>query len=78
MTDKVLSASRKSKIQSVLISRQYYTKPKAIEWIINHNFKYYKLDVTQHYYRFRQFTPLEYKSHRVILLKPGIEAIIEY
>ena len=68
----------KSKIQSVLISREHYTKQKAIDWIINHSFKYYKLGTTQHYYRFRQFNPSEYKSHRTIILKPGIEAIIEY
>ena len=78
MTDKVLSASRKSNIQSVLISRQYYTKQKAIEWIINNNFKYYKLDITKNYYRFRQFDPLQNKNYRTINLKPGIDAIIEY
>ncbi len=67
-----------SKIQSVLISKRYFQLPDAIEWVIRHNFKHYKLDITPHYYRFRQFNPNKYKSHRTTELTTGIKAIIEY
>ena len=68
----------KSRIQSILISRLYYTKLKAIEWLVNHKFQHYKIHETKNYYRFRQFDPLQNKNYRTINLKPGIDAIIEY
>ena len=67
-----------SKIQSILISRRYFQLPNAIDWVINHKFNHYKIDITPHYYRFRQFNPSKYKSHRTITLTNGIEAIVEY
>ena len=37
----------KSRIQSILISRLYYTKLKAIEWLVNHKFQHYKIHETK-------------------------------
>ncbi len=44
------------KIQSVLIPKEYYSLDEAIDYIKEH-YKYKKVDVTTHYYRFRQYQP---------------------
>lgn len=48
-----------SMVQSVLISKKNFTEVEAIQWIIDHNFKVSKIDITDDYYRIRQLDPYE-------------------
>jgi hypothetical protein len=68
-----------SKIQSVLLSRRYFTMQQAFQWIRDHGFKAKKVDVTKNYYRFRQFNPSRLKQYRIIKPKyqKGIEFVLE-
>ena len=71
--------SKVSGIQSVLISRKYFTLEQAYNWIYKHNFKHYKVDITDNFYRFRQYTPLPYKHFFTTKSKTnGIEYIIQF
>lgn len=55
-----------SKVHSVLIDKDYFTKKEEIEWLKMHKFKHNKIDITKRYYRFRQFTPKKTKEHRLL------------
>ena len=46
------------RIQSILFNRKYFTTIQAIEWLDEHKFKHYKIDVTINFIRFRQIDPL--------------------
>ena len=45
------------KIQSVLFNKERYTPEQAEMWLIEHDFKVKKIDITEHYLRFRQYNP---------------------
>jgi hypothetical protein len=65
------------KVQSVLIPRKLYSLTKAKTWISKHNYKLKKVDTTEDYYRFRQYTPKDKDTYRTIGLgKEGIKAVI--
>jgi len=66
-----------SKVQSVLIPKKYFTKEKAINYIVKH-FKYKKIDETPKYYRFRQFRPNKNSNYSSKKLKNGVILVIEY
>jgi hypothetical protein len=64
-------------VQSVLISTQYSIKD-AKDWIINHGFKIKKIDITEHFYRFRQENPDKFKRFRIKKIAPGIEFVLGF
>ena len=66
-----------SKIQSILFNRKYFTHYKAIQWLSQNGFKYFKVDKTDHYLRYRQFDPKSYKKYRIISFTPIIKAVLE-
>ncbi|MCS7318233.1 MAG: hypothetical protein NZZ41_08025 [Candidatus Dojkabacteria bacterium] len=68
---------RTSKIQSILFKKDYYTKKDAISWLKSHGFKYNKIDVTEDFYRARQFQPRKNKKYRTLIPTPGIRLIIQ-
>lgn len=41
-------------VQSVLLKREKFGKGEAFDWVRKHGYKAEKVDVTPHYYRFRQ------------------------
>ena len=45
------------KVQSVLFNKDKYTPAEAIVWLKDHKFKVKKIDITDNYLRFRQYTP---------------------
>jgi len=67
----------KTKIQSVLLSRELFTKQQAIDWVKRHGFRYRKVDPTERYWRFRQFDPHKRAKKRIITFTQGIRAIVE-
>jgi hypothetical protein len=49
-------------VQSVLLRRDKFTQSEAIQWILDHNYKFKKLDITPEYFRFRQHDPSPLKK----------------
>lgn len=73
-----------SKVQSVLLDKNFFTEKKANDWIKKHNFKIKKrIDITDNYRRYRQYEPkyLEDKGFNKIrtqTLNNFIKLIIYY
>lgn len=44
-------------VQSVTLRREKFGKGEAFKWVRDHGYKADKVDVTPHYYRFRQVDP---------------------
>ena len=63
-----------SSVQSVLLSRnRFKTRASAKKYAQKHGFKTSKIDVTEHYYRFRQANPKspKFKRFRTLTKKGG-------
>ena len=58
------------KTQSVLLSRDKFTKKQAEAWIKKHDYKttFYgkKMETTENYYRFRQAAPKNFKKGKYV------------
>ena len=70
-------------IQSVLLKRPYFSEQEAIQTIKNMGGKIRKIDITEHYYRFRQLEPHNltkrgYSEVRTKEITPYISFIIYY
>ena len=50
------------KIQSVLFNKNKYTPEQAEIWLKDHKFKLKKIDKTENYLRFRQYSPAYLKK----------------
>ena len=50
-----------SVIQSVLFNVKYWTMQKAVEWMIDHKLPIKKVNITEHYLRFHQFSTASLK-----------------
>jgi hypothetical protein len=68
--------SRSTAIQSVLLSRRYYSAGSAREWLRRNGFRS-SLDTTEHYHRVRQRQPGAFvkTTLRTIRLTKGVKAI---
>lgn len=44
-------------VQSVLLSREHFTRDEAIDWVRKNNYHARKIDITPDYFRFRQVSP---------------------
>ena len=51
-----------SRIQSILFNQKYFTISQAINWLDEHNYKHYKIDITTNFIRFRQIEPSTLKK----------------
>jgi len=60
-------------VQTVILKKQHFTKPKAIEWIALHGYNHSKIDETPNEYRFRQVSPeiLKTNMFRERMIKIG-------
>jgi len=72
-----------SKVQSVLLNKDKFTIRQAIDWIIEHNYVFKKIDVTDNYYRFRQISPVTLKKEKYVnyinkQISDGIMLVIAY
>jgi hypothetical protein len=66
-------------IQSILISKNVNIHD-AIKWILQHDYKALKIDITDNFYRFRQVNPNKLKGYHFITKKinKDISFIIAY
>ncbi len=64
-------------IQSILFSRDKFSRTQTIEWLKSHN-KKHLLDVKLKHYRARQVEPSRFISStfRTITISPGVQMII--
>ena len=62
-------------IQSALFDKNKFTKKQAIKKLIERGLKNNKIDVTDHYYRFRQYNPKPNEKYRTISAGEGIKYI---
>lgn len=67
-----------TEIQSILLDRKYFTIRSAYDWLKQHNYKTYKLDVTKRFIRARQLPPTPYKRYRIIDFSNNIKAVIQF
>ena len=63
-------------VQSVEISRDKFTLVQAKTWLKREGFKYGKVDITPHEYRFRQEDPSEFTVFRSKTLANGVRATV--
>lgn len=64
-------------LQSVLFDRQYWTIPKAKEWLKYYRLKSSDVRTTANHFRFRQTEPIG-ERYRVKHLDNGIELILQF
>ena len=63
-------------VQSVLIPRETFTLEEATKWLEEHKFRLLKVDITDHYFRFRQLPPSR-SSYYTKALPDGIKLVVE-
>ena len=51
-------------IQSVQLRRDKFSKGEAFAWVRSHGYKANKVDITPHFYRFRQVDPERLRGGR--------------
>jgi hypothetical protein len=62
-------------VQSVLIPRKKFNLTQAQDYVVEHNYKVKKVDLTENYYRFRQYTPKD-EEYITKSLPNGVKLII--
>ena len=67
---------RRNKIQSVLIKKQDYTYEEACKWILNHNFRIGRVDITKNLFRFRQIEPKKGAEYRINAINKKISFVM--
>lgn len=71
-----------SKVQSIIFSKELWTKARSKTWLIKHGYKVRfankSVHETQKYLRYRQKTPSKKARTRTIQFGKGIKAIIEF
>ena len=60
-------------VQSVTLRRDKYSRDEAFAWIRKHGYKATKVDVTPHFYRFRQVDPERLRGGRFRTLDLGTD-----
>jgi hypothetical protein len=65
------------RVQSLWLSKDYFSRREGIDWIERHGFKYSKIN-TKNHYRFRQYVPRKNKNYRIKAVKPGIKFVFEF
>jgi len=62
-------------LQTILIPKAKFSLPDAIEWVRDHHHSAHKVDITGHYYRFRQHTPHHSGRYYTVTLPNGVELV---
>ena len=66
-----------TKVQSVLFDKNKWSRQKASSWIKKNDFKIMKVDITDKFYRYRQFHPKTKDKFRTKIVGKGIKFIIK-
>lgn len=64
------------KIQSLIFSKENFTREQAVDWAKDHDFKYNKVDETNVSFRLRQKEPNEFKDFVTKELDTGVKAVM--
>jgi len=67
-----------SEIQSVIFKKRYWTPERAINWLLKHKLRAYKMDRRTRFLRFRQKDPKLFKRFVTKKLKPSIYVVIGF
>lgn len=71
--------SEHNNVQSVLFDKRFWDEKRARAWLKEHNFKFKnKIDITDNFLRFRQFSPKKFKNYFTRKIYNHIELIIGY
>lgn len=62
-------------LQTILFDKSKWTKMQAIEWLVKHNYKHTKVDVTTDKLRFRQHEPNDELEYYTVKLINGIDLV---
>ncbi len=68
--------SRHGQVQSLIFSKEHFTRDEALAWAKEHDFKAGKVHKTENSYRLRQFDPGACESFRSKRLTTGVTAVI--
>ncbi|MFQ5871530.1 MAG: hypothetical protein ACE5IB_05180 [Candidatus Geothermarchaeales archaeon] len=68
--------SRHGQVQSLIFSKDHFTRDEALAWAKEHDFKAGKVHETENSYRLRQFDPGACESFRSKKLTTGVTAVI--
>jgi hypothetical protein len=71
-----LSLEEASGVQSLIFSKDKFSKEQAKYWAKKHNFKSGKVDEKEGTYRLRQQNPKKFGTMRTKSFGPGIKAVI--
>jgi len=58
--DEIIERKQGSTVQTLLFSKEHYSKEEALSWLKSHNYHLAKIDVTDKYLRFRQRPPEDF------------------
>lgn len=64
------------KVQTLIFSKDKFSKRAAVKWAATHGFKVPKVDEKENTYRIRQRDPDEFETFRTISFKPGLKAVV--
>ena len=64
------------KVQTLIFSKEKFTKASAKAWAKSHGFKAGKVDEKTNTYRLRQRDPGQFETFRTIEFKPGLKAVV--
>jgi len=67
-----------SRVQSVLFDEHVWSINDARRWLLNNGFIDPKVDITNKYYRFRQYNPTYSERYRIKKINSSISFIIGY
>ena len=65
-------------VQSVIFPKEKFSLPKARKWLKDHHYREQKVDITEHFYRFRQMRPMKGGRYTTIALPNGVQIILHY
>ena len=63
-------------VQSVLIPRKKFSLLSAKEWLMSNNYKLKKIDITENFFRFRQYSPSRSTAFRMKTLPNGVKLVL--
>lgn len=63
-------------VQSILFPRGVFTEVHAKKWLQMHGYHATKVDITEHFLRFRQFDPIPGSRYYTKVLPNGVELVI--
>lgn len=67
---------KRSRVQSLLLSKEMFSLAQARRWLKEHNFKVPQPDSRGQYWRFRQEDPQKFSQIRTVDFRPGVRATV--